>query len=184
MNFLKLAIIACLSFVTASAMADAEIGQAPESVHLGTDTDGNPVNLADYNGKVVAITFVASWWAPGLADIPILENLQSRVGEEHLKILVVSYQDDRRKFHRMTRELEDTFKDSDIDFIFDPSSSVSANFGVKGIPYAVILGRDGKVAAEHVDNDTDNNPGNDKDNEKKRLSAIWEDSVAALTANP
>ena len=184
MNFIKLALVACFTFVTSVANADVVVGQAPESVELGNNTSGEPLNLNDYKGKVVAITFVASWWTPGLAEIPVLETLQKKVGKEHLKIIVVSYQDDRRKFNRIANGLKNTLTDSDIDFLFDYSNSVSAIFGVKGIPYAVIIGRDGKVFAEHVDNDTDSNPGNDKDNEKKRFNAIWQDLVTAMSPLP
>ena len=53
---------------------------------LGKDRDGNEVNLAAHRGKVVIVTFWASWCGYCLKELPVLDRLPRRGREVWLTI--------------------------------------------------------------------------------------------------
>ena len=61
-------------------------------------------------------------------------------------MIAVNYKEDVRVF----RALEDGLKDSPLTLTHDKHGSIGRRYGVMAIPRLVIIGRDGKVAAQHV----------------------------------
>jgi len=60
---------------TPSAPAPA-VGDIPPAL-LGKDRDGHRVDLGEYRGKVVVLTFWASWCGYCLKELPALDALQA-----------------------------------------------------------------------------------------------------------
>src|SRR3546814_7075748 len=72
-------------------------GDIPPDV-LGNDRDGNPVTVSQYRGKVVIVTFWASWCGPCRRALPVLGQVQSIVGRDHLEVNGVNFKEGRRVF--------------------------------------------------------------------------------------
>lgn len=53
------------------------------------ETD-EPARLTDYQGQVVLLNFWATWCAPCLEEMPDLNRLQARYGDEGLVVLTIS----------------------------------------------------------------------------------------------
>ena len=51
--------------------------QAPDITF--EDTEGKTLHLSDFKGKVVVLSFWATWCAPCLMEMPMLDRLQARV---------------------------------------------------------------------------------------------------------
>lgn len=119
-------------------------GELPPQA-LGNDRKGNPVNLADQRGKVVIVTFWASWCGPCRKELPILAHLQQVVGEDALKVYAVNWGESRLEVSRLIRQ-RDWPK---LDFLHDPTGALAEQYGIVAVPHMFIIGRDGQVAHAH-----------------------------------
>jgi len=54
------------------------------------NTDGTPVRLSDYRGKLVLVNFWATWCGPCVEEMPTLERLTDKLGSKGLAVLAVS----------------------------------------------------------------------------------------------
>ncbi len=54
------------------------------------DLSGNPVRLADFEGRVVLLNFWATWCAPCIREMPSLDQLQAGLGRKGLTVVAVS----------------------------------------------------------------------------------------------
>jgi thiol-disulfide isomerase/thioredoxin len=121
------------------------VGTVPED-ELGKDLDGNKIRISDYHGKVVIVSFWASWCGPCKKELPVLAGVVKRVGPDHLQVLAINYRDQNEPFKYVVKVL----KDYPITFLRDANSKTAKKFDVQGIPRMIIIGRDGKVAADHT----------------------------------
>lgn len=60
--------------LAACAQAQVRVGDTPPDA-LGRNREGNDVVLSDHRGKVVVVTFWATWCGYCLKELPVLENL-------------------------------------------------------------------------------------------------------------
>lgn len=122
------------------------VGSIPED-ELGKDLKGNKVRISDYHGKVVIVSFWASWCGPCKKELPVLAGVVKQVGPDHLQVIAINYRDEYEPFKYVVNVL----KDYPITFLRrDPNSRTAKKYGVQGIPRMIIIGRDGKVAADHT----------------------------------
>jgi len=113
---------------------------------LGKDIDGNKVTISEHHGKVVIVSFWASWCGPCRKELPILANVVKKVGPDHLKVISINFQDEQKNF----RIVADALKTLPITILRDTSGKAARKFDVRGIPRMIIIDRDGKVAADHT----------------------------------
>jgi peroxiredoxin len=139
-------LVVCL-MVAGHALAKEklQVGDAPPDV-LGKASSGERVKLSDYHGKIVIVSFWASWCAPCRKELSILANLQKAVSRDHLVVLAVNWRQDASVYRQITK----TLKDIDLTLISDASGYVGDHYGVNAIPHMFIIGRDGRIAAIHV----------------------------------
>jgi thiol-disulfide isomerase/thioredoxin len=118
------------------------IGAIPPSA-LGVSLDGKAIDAKDYAGKILVVTFWASWCGPCKAELPILENLQ-RAGKGSIQVVAVNTED-RDQFRRVARALAPLT----LQISHDYGKVASDAYGVHGIPHMIIIGGDGKVRNVH-----------------------------------
>jgi len=121
------------------------VGDFPPDV-FGKAVNGEAIHLADYRGKVVVISFWATWCGPCSREFPTLMALQKNATREKLVVLSVNW----RQSHDVFRQIKKLLKDTDLTLISDEYGQAGDAYGVKAIPYMLIVGRDGKIAAIHV----------------------------------
>ena len=122
-----------------------KVGTAPPDV-FGKDFRGDPVSLEAHRGKVVIITFWASWCGPCMRELPMLARVQQIVGNEHLVVLAVNYQEDRNQLRAMLRANPDT----GLTWVHDRKGAIGERYGVRSLPNMFIVDGDGLIAARHV----------------------------------
>ena len=71
------------------------------------DHNGQRRTLADFQGKVVVVTFWASWCGPCRRELPMLGKVQEVVGREHLEVIAVNFKEPRRDFNAVIRAIPD-----------------------------------------------------------------------------
>ncbi|WP_162275915.1 TlpA family protein disulfide reductase [Roseimaritima ulvae] len=60
----------------------------------GVDLDGNAISLSDYRGRVVLLSFWATWYGPCLRAIPHERELVERFDSKNFAILGMNADDD------------------------------------------------------------------------------------------
>ncbi len=108
------------------------------------DVDGNPVTVADSNGKVRLLNFWATWCAPCREEKPALDALNRRLGGADFEVIAVAT--GRNKLEDIQRFNEEHGITS-LETFVDPRSAAARSMGVLGLPVTVILDRDGTEIA-------------------------------------
>lgn len=141
---ISLALVLAVIFFSLACSAKVAVGGLPDS-DLGKSYEGEPITVSDYKGKVVLISFWASWCAPCLKELPILAGIQNMT-ENSLQVLAINHKDQNRPYKKIVEQLSDT----KVIFGRDPRGRIGRRYGVKGVPHLLIIGRDGLVKAIHV----------------------------------
>lgn len=128
-----------------SVFAKPEVGDVPPDF-LGKNLAGEEILLSQYKGKVVVITFWATWCGPCKKEIPILGSLQKNLDPNDLQVIAINHRDDKRNFFFTAKALQD----HPIKITFDKGNKIGKRYGVNGIPHMVIIDREGKVKNTHV----------------------------------
>ncbi len=131
--------------LTINAATALELGDVP-SDYLGKDSNGDAVSLKDHKGKIVVISFWASWCPPCLKELPILENIQNKVGEDKVKVIAINFKEDRKKYRKITKLLSSL----NLTVTHDKRGTIGKKFGVEAIPNLFIVGKNGELVFHNV----------------------------------
>ena len=74
MRLVQIVTFIFLFAVAFAAQAEAKRGYAPPD-SLGLDKDKTEIHVSDYHGKVVVLTFWATWCGYCLKELPVLEKV-------------------------------------------------------------------------------------------------------------
>jgi thiol-disulfide isomerase/thioredoxin len=129
--------IALIPSTVAIAMP-AKGDKAPAAI--GLSRDGDTLESGQYRGKVLVVTFWASWCGPCMKELPMLESLQRVAGKDKLQVVAVNIED-RDVFRKLAGRLSALT----LTLAHDDRKRGSDAYGVKGIPHMVIIGRDGTI---------------------------------------
>jgi thiol-disulfide isomerase/thioredoxin len=145
--FLPLGIMFCTSAISApEVVSGPAVGTVAPNFTVRNLVSGEDITLSGLHGKVVILTFWASWCPPCKRELPILENAQRLVGKENLIVFAVSYRDTEAALH-VIRKLASNWQ---INVMTDHNARVASLYAVKSIPHMFMIGRDGKVVANHL----------------------------------
>jgi len=102
------------------------------------DTEGNTFRFKDLRGKVVLLNFFASWCPPCKAEIPSMNELNTKLKEKGLRVVAVSSD---RKMKTLKRFLEK----SPVNFavLHDPENEIAPRYKVFALPTSYVIDRDG-----------------------------------------
>lgn len=121
--------------------------------------DGKTLTSADLSGKVVVLSFGATWVPLAAKELPALQKLADRYAPRGVQVYWVSVNSakaggknfmtdadlaafaDKRGFHTAV--------------LRDPEQAAYRAFAVDALPTIVILGKDGRVVRKHVGFDPD-----------------------------
>ena len=104
--------------------------------------DGKSLKLVDYKGKVVFLSFWATWCPPCKDELPAMERLFQRTRKEGLVMLAVSVDADPKVVASFLKEQRFTFTVG-----LDPTMELANAYGVRGLPASFIVDREGHLAA-------------------------------------
>jgi len=122
-----------------------ELGDYPPN-YLGKNSNGDEVNLEDHKGKIVVISFWASWCSPCLKELPILENIQNKIGTDKVKVIAINFKESRKKFKKIKKILSSL----NLTLTHDKRGTIGKKFGVEAIPNLFIIGKDGQLVFHNV----------------------------------
>lgn len=101
--------------------------------------DGSTFTLSEQSGKVVLLNFWATWCGPCVGEMPAFEKLQKEYGDE-VAVLAVNCLEDEETVRQFITENGYTFP-----IAFDVEGVVNMKYPTDGIPYTLVIGKDGTV---------------------------------------
>lgn len=102
--------------------------------------DGAAFRLSDHEGEVVLLNFWATWCGPCINELPAFERLYEEYGDK-IQILAIDSSDDAETMEKFLEKTDFSFP-----VACDADQSVSKKYPSEGIPYTVLIGKDGLVA--------------------------------------
>lgn len=124
-----------------------EAERRPVSAFELKDLGGKPVRSTDLGGRVVVVSFWATWCAPCLQELGFLESYSQRYGQKGLSVLAISTDgpETRAQVRSVARR-----KGWTMPVLVDTAGSALAKLNPRGVaPYTVFLDRNGKIAYSH-----------------------------------
>jgi peroxiredoxin len=124
----------------------AQVGQPAPALDL-PDLQGNTHSLADYHGRRVLLNFWASWCGPCLDELPALDRIQAKFGDQGAIVLGIAMDEPAR--------VRTFLADHPVRFpillgrMASPSTSLLWGDSGEVLPYSVLIGADGRVIATH-----------------------------------
>lgn len=122
-----------------------DLGDIPPNF-LGRDSNGDDITLELHKGKIVVISFWASWCTPCLKELPILENIQNKVGTDKVKVIAINFKEDKKKYRKIKKLLSSL----NLTLTHDKRGTIGKKFGVKAIPNLFIVGKNGELVFHNV----------------------------------
>ena len=119
-------------------LADARAGEPAPPLEL-PDLDGKKVTLGDLEGRVVVVTFWASWNRPFADAMPALLNF------EGVAVLAVNVREEAEVARRFASENDLDVENATV--LLDVTGAAARRWGVGPLPHTVVIGRDGTVRA-------------------------------------
>ena len=108
------------------------------------DINQKDVKLDDFKGKLVILNFWATWCAPCKEEMPSLDDLQSNINFNNLKIFPINIgQEDASKSKFFFKELNI----QNLDIYFDGPITLAKKFSLRGVPTTILFNKQGKEFA-------------------------------------
>lgn len=120
-------------------MSVSSSGMVPPEFNTVTSR-GRRVSLNSLKGKVVLISFWATWCRECRSEMPALAKLHRELGDHGLSVLGANYREDTQVIQQYAKELNLTFP-----LLLDPNGKIKASFGVVGLPTTFLIGRNGET---------------------------------------
>jgi peroxiredoxin len=103
--------------------------------------EGEDFELSKAKGKVVVLDFWATWCGPCVKSLPGLIEAMSEFPPEDVQFLAVNQGESKEQVKKFL-----SGRGWQMPVAFDADQKVAQKFGVEGIPYTVVIDREGNIA--------------------------------------
>lgn len=113
----------------------------------GMAPDGSILRLTDLRGKPVAVNFWATWCVSCLTELPLLRDLQARLGgPDAIEIVAVNTGEGVDDVLPFLEQLDAPR----FHVVMDPTAAIADAYGVYGLPLTVFVDASGVVRARYA----------------------------------
>nr|WP_240901002.1 TlpA disulfide reductase family protein [Thioalkalivibrio sp. XN8] len=130
-----------LALLAAAAQAEIEVGDMPPDL-LGETPKGEVIRISEHRGKVMVVSFWASWCPRCHEQFPALDLLQQHVDPDRLRVVLVNFKEHPRVYRDIVRET----RKSPVTWTHDRDGTVSEAYGVNSVPRTFLIDKSGRVA--------------------------------------
>lgn len=117
---------------------------------VGETIDGKPFNSSILKNRVVVLDFWATWCAPCLSAMPVIEQVVDKFSDQKVLLIAINTGESREKVAEFLNQ-----HDLDLNVLLDPDGKLADAFVVDAIPQTILIGKDGTIEAVHVGFDSD-----------------------------
>ncbi len=125
-------------------LAGYQDGERPPEFS-GRTVNGKRLSLAGLRGRVVLMTFWATWCPPCREEMSLFERLHRKLAKEGLAVVGVNAREQGAPIREYANALGLTFP-----LILDPQGEIQEAYGVIGLPTAFLIARDGRAVARAI----------------------------------
>lgn len=139
----NLGLVLMLSLLWLSPARASELSQVPTALASGFDLPdlaGRPRSLSEFEGKVVLVTFWASWCRPCIEEMPSIRRLADAMADAPFAVVGVNVGEGERRVQSAARRLGITFP-----VLLDRNSATFKAWSADVLPTAYVLDAGGKV---------------------------------------
>jgi peroxiredoxin len=104
--------------------------------------EGGSRSNADFKGKVILLSFWASWCTPCVAELPQIEALRAQLQGQDFEVVGIAVADRPEAIGRLLGDRKAPFP-----ILLDRDRKVAEQYRAVGIPVAYLLSRDGRILA-------------------------------------
>ncbi|MDX9722380.1 MAG: TlpA disulfide reductase family protein [Myxococcota bacterium] len=143
---LALTTVLALAFVSIPAPSGAQDRAAAPAFTL-PKLKGGKAKLSDYKDKVVVLSFWATWCAPCLQELPLLDALAKKYEDQGLVVLAIDVDasDTAGSVRSTVKRLG-----LEMPVLLDVDSAVLASYNPQGsCPFTVFIDREGRLHSTH-----------------------------------
>jgi len=127
-----------------SGFAVAEKPFSPDDFTLAS-LDGSRKSLSSYKGKLVFLSFWATWCGPCKEELPSIQALYRRLADKGFVVVAVDLGEGQQKVTQFVKQHNLTFP-----VLLDSDAAVGSAFGASSIPTNYLIDRSGRVIARVV----------------------------------
>ena len=116
------------------------------------DTSGNPVTFSSLRGKIVLVDFWASWCLPCREENQNVLKLYQKYNKDGFTVISVSIDEKKDKWLQAIQQDKLTWYhvSSLKGWECPTANNLGVTYGMSGVPYTLLVGRDGKVIGHNV----------------------------------
>ena len=108
--------------------------------------DGGTFEMADLQGKVILINFWATWCGPCVGEMPAFQSLYKDYADNpDVAIVAVDVEEKKKTVDYFAETNHYTFP-----IAYDEDGKIGMQYPTSGIPYTVIVGKDGYIRTIHL----------------------------------
>ena len=126
------------------ASTGLEKGSAAPAFTLSTLDGGTTVSLADLKGKPIVLDFFASWCQWCYVGLPTIWEVSQEYADDGLQFYAVNLEETPELARQMLSSLK-----IEPPVLMDPDGKAGMDYAARGLPYTVVIDKDGNVANIH-----------------------------------
>ena len=105
------------------------------------DINGNRIRLSSHEGKIILLTFWATWCPPCRSKMPALEALHKEMANSNFILIAVNIQENASVVRNFIHSNGYTFP-----VALDTNGEIARQYRIRSVPTAYIIDKKGKIA--------------------------------------